>query len=270
MRDLDLSRRHLAQLAAHNALSYLGIDRLRPVRITPARLEGGQKAFYLEIDGQRILTPAALIWRSYRRGFADRSARLAADFGLGKPFNVSPGEIVIDVGANVGDFSLAAAGCGARVFAFDGDPAVCVCLRENVSNIPEVTVANAILWKADEVVTFYSAPDRADSSLFLPPGKSIAASFRAVAQRLDGIADRHGIGQVALLKIDAEGAEPEVLMGATELLARTRAVAIDTGPERNGEETHVACCEILTECGFDILPRPDEANRKITMARRTD
>lgn len=263
MADLGLRLRHRLQLALHNLVAPTGLDGLRPVRL---RRDGA--AFVLETTGHRMRVPSALIWRSYRRGWPARKARLAAEFGLGDPFPVAPGETVIDIGANVGDFALTAAEAGARVFAFDGDPVVVACLKANTADIPEVTADCAILWKQAGEVTFYSAPDRADSSLFRPPGAGVTA-FTAQATTLDALAGRHGIGAVALLKMDAEGAEPEVLEGAAEVLARTRAVAIDTGPERNGEETGPACAAILRDRGFAILPNPNP-KRKITLARRPD
>jgi hypothetical protein len=67
---------------------------------------------------------------------------------------------------------------------------------------------------------------------------------------LDGLAATLGIGEVAFVKADAEGAEPEVLTGATETLGRTRYIAIDCGPERKGERTFDACSAILAGLGF--------------------
>lgn len=269
MNDLGLSLRHRAQLIFHNIAAKLGLDGLSSVHIVPKKLATGEDVFHLTMDGESMYLAGPLIWRSYRRGFANRKDRLALEFGLGAPFVVGNGDTVIDIGANMGDFALAAANMGANVFAFDGDPLVVACQRENLAHTNNVTISEAILWKASEEVTFYSAPDHADSSLFLPPGEGVAA-FTAQARTLDEMAEDLGIQEVTLLKMDAEGAEPEVLMGASKVLARTQAVAIDTGPERNGEETHQACADILTAAGFTVMPQTGQLSRKITMARRTD
>lgn len=261
MNDLGLRFRHRLQLRLHNLLARSGIDGLRPVAL---RRDGD--AFVLETTGHSMRVPSALIWRSYRRGWAVRQARLAAEFGLGDPFRVGPGDTVIDIGANVGDFAITAAEAGATVLAIDGDPKVFDCLRHNTAGTSAIHPECAILWKEEGMVTFYSAPDRADSSIFLPPGEAVT-QFSAQATTLDALARKHEIGEVALLKMDAEGAEPEVLQGARTVLARTRHVAIDTGPERNGEETGAACTEILQEHGFHII-RPSNTARKITMATR--
>ena len=256
---LDLSAKQRLHLAAHNLAGRLGLGALRPLTITP---EGA--AYRLHLEGGSVLVPSALLWRSYRRGWAARLDRLAREFGLDQAAPFAPDEAVIDMGANVGDFTAAALRAGApRVLALEGDPKVAACLRANRPD-PRVTVACAILWKAEETVTFYSAPGKADSSIFLPPGTGSVA-FQAQATTLDGVAARHGIGRVGLFKMDAEGAEPEVLQGASAVLARTRMVAIDTGPERNGARTDAACIEILTAAGFRITD-PCGGKRMITLA----
>ena len=245
----------------HNLVALAGVDGLRPVRLSR---DGAQ--VILETEGQRIVLPAALLWRSYRRGWRARLARLSADFGLGDPFRIGPGDTVIDVGANVGDFARAAATRGAQVLAIDGDPAVVACLERNTAGLPAVRSACAILWNTPSEVVFYRAPGRADSSIFRPPGP-VEEAFRTTATTLDLVAAAHGIDEVALLKMDAEGAEPEALEGAADLLARTRSVAIDTGPERNGETTTDAVERLLTAAGFRIL-RGHGGKRIVTMATR--
>jgi len=258
---LDLSLRDRWHLRLHNLLARTGADGLKPVGV---RRDGD--AFVLATTGHEMRVPSALLWRSYRRGWAARKERLAAEFGLDGPFRLAPGDLVIDIGANVGDFALLASEAGAQVFCIDGDPVVFDSLRANLAAYPGVRSECAILWKEACELTFYSAPGRADSSIFVPPGSG-AKAFSAQAKTLDDVAERNGLGAVALLKMDAEGAEPEVLQGARALLARTRNVAIDTGPERNGEETGEDCAAILRDAGFTLLP-PPATKRRMTFATR--
>ncbi len=259
--DLDLRFRDRMHLVLHNIVSRTGVGGLKPVAV---KRIGTQ--FELTIQEHRLLVPSALLWRSYRRGWTARMQRLAAEFGLDGTFKLAPGDTVIDIGANVGDFALLAAGQGAKVLCLDGDPVVVECLSANTAAIPDISTDCAILWKEACELTFYSAPGKADSSIFLPPGESVAA-FTAQSQTLDSVVARHGLGDIALLKMDAEGAEPEVLEGATEVLRRTRHVAIDTGPERNGAETGEACADILRAAGFSLLPSP-ATKRRMTFASR--
>lgn len=258
---LNLSAKNRAHLFLHNFVSRFGVDGLKPVSIKRVG-----SAFELSTTGHTLSVPAALIWRSYRRGWDARVKRLSAEFALNAPFSVGMNDTVIDIGANVGDFSIAAAQLGAKVYGFDGDPDVIECNLSNTASFPSIVSECAILWSEETEVKFYSSPGRADSSIFLPPDEN-ALAFTAMATTLDQLADKHQIGEVTLLKMDAEGAEPEVLDGGSETLARTRHVAIDTGPERLGEETAKPCIERLVKMGFRILPHPDP-RRKVTLATR--
>lgn len=70
-----------------------------------------------------------------------------------------------------------------------------------------------------------------------------------MVRTLDAILDRAGLSDenIQLLKIDAEGAEPEVLLAAPQALTRTALVAVDAGPERGTEASRLSphatqCC----------------------------
>ena len=72
---------------------------------------------------------------------------------------------------------------------------------------------------------------------------------------LDQYVQEHGIGEIEVLKVEAEGAEPEVLRGATQTLPKCRYVTVDCGRERgvDRESTLRDVCNILFDCGFFIV-----------------
>ena len=247
----------------HNLLTGLGIFAHKPVVI---RAEG--EAFVVSSEGREIWVPAAIRWRMYRRGWANRLGRLRQNFGIPDHVQIGPGDHVIDIGANVGEFALACAALGARVDSIEGDPRVFTCLARNIADAPAITAHQMVVWHSEEDLTFFSAPEDADSSLIADAGDPRYKPIKVHAVPLDLLAARGGWGEIALLKCDAEGAEPEVLRGATAVLARTRAVAIDTGPERLGMETHAPVAEILSAAGFRVF-RDIRKGRKITFGLRS-
>ncbi len=58
-----------------------------------------------------------------------------------------------------------------------------------------------------------------------------------------------------VLKVEGEGAEPEILEGATGLLPFIDYVTVDCGPERGRQEAHtfVEVNALLVEAGFRLL-----------------
>ena len=80
---LNLSAKNRAHLFLHNFVSRFGVDGLKPVSIKRVG-----SAFELSTTGHTLSVPAALIWRSYRRGWDARVKRLSAEFALNAPFSV--------------------------------------------------------------------------------------------------------------------------------------------------------------------------------------
>lgn len=263
MTKLDLAPKHRLHLAVHNLAARLHLADLSPVTVVP---EAGH--YRVTSQGQSLAVPSARRWIMYRHGYARRFDLLGRQFGLGSIVNLAPGDTVIDVGANVGEFGLRAAADGARVFCIEGDPKVFDCLMLNIAAAPGIVPLREVVWKAEEDLTFYSEPSHADSSIIADNSSGRYAPITLRATTLDLLATAQGIGPVALLKCDAEGAEPEVLQGATALLARTAVVALDTGPERLGQETGRDCAAILTAAGFTVTHEIGN-RRKITIGRRT-
>ena len=197
-----------------------------------------------EVDGYcRIAAPDgsvflvhSLRWRPYKRGLAGRLRGLDRQY-LFTALDPPPGP-VLDVGAHAGEFSLLALSRGRAVYAVEPDPDALACLRRNLAGRESVTVIDALVWNAEDELTFSLAASNADSSVFgsADTPEVTTGTIRRRATTLDRIAEDHGIDGLAFLKCDAEGAEPEVLEGGRELLRRTARIAIDTGPERRGRE----------------------------------
>lgn len=258
----DLSFKDRTNLFWSNVAARIGLDRRVPVTI-----EEQDGMTFATIPGRRIAIPAARRWHRYKRGWAPRADRLLYQFGVGEVLVLSKGDVVIDIGANIGEFTLGAAAIGAIVHAVEGDPLVYRCLEFNTRDQAGIYPHECVVWKEDTRLTFYSEPSDADSSVFQPSTDVAAKAIEVNAVSLDSLAARAGIGEVAFLKCDAEGAEPEVIQGGHALLSRTRAVAFDTGAERMGEETSDACEALLRDLGFRVhhQRRP---NRKITFGLR--
>jgi FkbM family methyltransferase len=195
-----------------------------------------------------ILTPrrASL----YTGGLRARYERLLRQYAYPPRVVIEPGDVVLDLGSNIGEFAFGASATASRVVAVEPDPVAAACLRANEARYPNVEVWEKLLWKGEEDLTFTLAYDNADSTLFsVDPGKERGrVTLRSTT--LDAVVAEAEVERVDFFKLDAEGAEPEVLMGASATLARTRKVAIDCRPERMGESTADEVVALLAAAGF--------------------
>jgi len=137
---------------------------------------------------------------------------------------LAPGQVVVDVGANVGYYALTAAvgvGSAGRVVAFEPGPATAERLRENaaLNNFSNLTVVQAAVSDVSGTSCFQLAQDCEGSSLY-SVGEDTVGSVNARVTTLDSLADELGLDRVDLVKIDAEGAEVAVIRGARHLLSR--------------------------------------------------
>lgn len=150
-----------------------------------------------------------------------------------------PGDVMLDIGANVGSFSvLAAKVSGARVEAFEPAPETLPALRANIAaNEVEglVTVNQFALGDRDGEIEFSVGLDTVNR--VGAPGRS----QRVMLRRLDTVAQN--LHPVAI-KIDVEGFEPQLFAGAEATLRKPTLRLIET------ETTDATICAQLTRNGF--------------------
>jgi FkbM family methyltransferase len=132
---------------------------------------------------------------------------------------LQPGDCVLDIGGHVGIFSvwLAKRFPGIRIYAYEPHPANRELFRRNI----EINGAAGIELHPEAVTgcgrTLELAGNPQNSGGYTAYSKTlIHRSVSGIASMtLDGIFERHEIERCALLKIDSEGAEYEVLNETT-------------------------------------------------------
>lgn len=121
-------------------------------------------------------------------------------------------DIVIDCGANSGDLYLSF--CHMiqpnNYIAFEPNPTDFEILKENLSS--DCRAYNLALGNADTELDFYVASKTGDSSIVEPSVYDEKITVKV--SRLDTYMVENAISGVKLLKIEAEGFEPEILEGA--------------------------------------------------------
>lgn len=173
-------------------------------------------------------------------------------------FHPSRGEVVIDVGAHTGRWTLESANLGARVVAFEPNPETFAVLESNVANnkLSGVTLCRVALASSCGMAQLY-VPASAPTLSSLLPGWSPSTSGESTesvlvpTSGLDIEASRVGLDRIDWVLIDVEGSELEVLRGGPNCLSRAKQVIIEVtlGPNEDS-------CRILLEgAGLQIRKR---------------
>lgn len=134
---------------------------------------------------------------------------------------VRAGDTVIDVGANVGYFSLYARDLGAVVHCFEPHPAMAALIRRSANGT--VVVNEVACGDVEGVFPLYIADDgrSAISSLHADAYEIGTATLEVGVIRLDRYVQQHDLTP-SLVKFDVERHELEALRGAGALLREQR------------------------------------------------
>ena len=159
-----------------------------------------------------------------------------------------PGDGVIDVGANLGIYSVSAAALGARVLAFEPNPGARATLEANLvlNGVDDrVRVEPHALADFDGEAAFTTT--LAGSNHLVLASEETPTTSRVTVRRLDGVVAAKSLpATMALLKVDAEGFDPQVLAGAVATISEQRPVII---VEQLG--TAPALRQVLAELGYE-------------------
>jgi FkbM family methyltransferase len=164
--------------------------------------------------------------------------------------HVGSGDVVYDIGANVGFYALLASclvEAHGHVVAFEPHPRNLAYLYRHlaINRVTNVTVKEGAVWESDGALSILDVP--ASSEVKVDPSGTI----RVPCFALDTEVFLNGLPSPTVLKIDVEGAEAEVLRGAMKTLIEKRPrLFLST----HGESLHTACCDLLSGTGYRLRP----------------
>jgi FkbM family methyltransferase len=177
---------------------------------------------------------------------------------------------VIDVGANVGFFSLLLSGWTETgpIFAFEPAPTnyqkLCANIELN-AKASRICPERVALSDRTEPISFLADernPTR--NRALIQPSRDLRGVTTVNATSLDQFAAAHHIEDIAFLKIDVEGYEPSVLRGAARVLTEKRCHAglIELCPAnlRQCQSSVQELLETVDEVGYELRYLTDDGS----------
>jgi FkbM family methyltransferase len=178
------------------------------------------------------------------------------------PALVEPGTTALDVGANIGFFTMhlaAALGDGGRVVAFEPIRELAALLARSVAEnrlegVVTIEEAAAGASSGTAGILYVHRARNPGASYLVPSGTAACATSHEIRTvRMVALDDCAFPGRVSFIKLDIEGAEPLCVRGATRLLRRDRPVVLsEVHPVQLERVCGVAPGEYLaTLCALD-------------------
>jgi len=137
--------------------------------------------------------------------------------------HVRAGSCVIDIGANVGEYSALAAelvGPAGHVYAFEPAPETAARLRERFATASQVSIIEAAVGDVTRTVRLYL--DAFNPTQHSLGSHNVGRGGGAVKVQQRALDDVKGLRAPDVIKIDAQGGELRVLHGAKRLIATAK------------------------------------------------
>jgi FkbM family methyltransferase len=152
-------------------------------------------------------------------------------------FSPKQGDIVIDVGAHIGKYTIIASkrvGANGKVIAIEAHPGNYEMLNRNIklNGLTNVTTLNYAAYSKESKIKLFLPDEKSNhtiyNTLISSKTKDEEKFVKVNANTLDNLIEHHRIShaEVNWIKIDVEGAEFEVLKGATEILSNSKDICL--------------------------------------------
>jgi FkbM family methyltransferase len=194
---------------------------------------------------RRLNGPGKLLWANMRGGMRlavdtrDNCGRIMYFFGIWEPTltnvirnRLQPGDGFIDIGANIGYFSVLASnliGPQGRVIAIEAIPQTLNVLEQNLrgNHCDNVRTISRAAWDCEEPLTFYISSSVVHGTSTILKDRAISHQHSEQECVVEGapvssLLDPQEISSVRIVKMDVEGAEARAVSGLDSLILRGR------------------------------------------------
>jgi FkbM family methyltransferase len=176
---------------------------------------------------------------------------------------LQPGDVMYDIGANVGAYTLVAAAAvpTARIVAFEPEPTTFAALCDNLelNEVSERVIAMPVALGSSPRMGHLHREEPAPGATARLGGRWEAWNGAPImVERLDDLVERFDLPTPNHIKLDVDGTELGVLAGAVGILASggVRSVMVELDRERGGD-----VADRLAAGGFELAEQSADSGR---------
>lgn len=210
----------------HTSKGY-GLGKRKPIRKVLNLVQSYLKSDFAEVQGSKMfLDPEDTFNLSLNGVYGELDTNIMKN-------NISKGDIVIDVGANIGYYALLFSrlvGEKGKVFAFEPEPRNFELLKKNVqvNNYKNIVLIQKALSDKNEQLDLFISKNMANHKIYQQKNQD-ANSIKIDAIRLDDyIKNQDLTDKINFIKIDVEGAELRAFNGMKTILKESKTLKVFT------------------------------------------
>lgn len=214
-----------------------GISKFYPIKIIMKKFESNFKSDYAIVQGSKMfLDPGDSLDLSINGVYGELDTKIIRE-------EIHEGDIVIDVGANIGYYTLIFAqlvGSSGKVFAFEPESKNFEILKKNIeiNNYQNIVAEQKIVSDKSGIVKLFIA-EHGIVGHRINQQKSSQKFIEVESIILDNYIKKLNLdNKINFIKIDVEGSEPKVLEGAKEIMQKSNQLKIFTEFNREAVEEY--------------------------------
>lgn len=198
-----------------------------------------------------LVPPISLIYKIYSFDFGYRDTYIYNSKSINIPkVAPEPSDTVVEAGVNIGRDTAMYAKLANQVVGFEPSPRNYLKAKKNLRRFKNVKLINEGLWnKSGELDIKYGEQGSEDG--FLEPDDGTVEEGGSVrVSTLEKYMDRSNIESIDFLKVEAEGAEPEIIEGMGDLSPEK--IVVNADEERSGDPVGKDVTGLLQSQGYDL------------------
>tara|TARA_B100000989_G_C19510696_1_gene458868 strand:- start:1050 stop:1775 length:726 start_codon:yes stop_codon:yes gene_type:complete len=190
---------------------------------------------------------------AFSNGIKQRGIDIGEAYLLNK-IKFNEGDIIFDIGANTGDLKIYFNNKKTKIKYYGFEPGKIEFESLKINNLND-NLFNLALGKTNDVLPFYYYPEYGDSSLVEMIGYS--EKYNVSVQTLSDFIKKNKLTdiKIKLIKLEAEGYEPEIIEGLDVFSKNVEYISADLGFERgiNQESTYPESKDLLIKRNLKII-----------------
>ncbi|MFH0864064.1 MAG: FkbM family methyltransferase [Candidatus Gottesmanbacteria bacterium] len=167
---------------------------------------------------------------------------------------IKPADIVVDLGAHIGAFTIYAASLAYKgeVYAYEPNPSNFAYLKENIrlNKSRNISIFNSAVSSSTQPIRLYISSSESEHNLY----QSETSKYLLVSSlTLNDIFTKNGLSRINYLKLDVEGAEYDILLNTPrKILQLIDTIVFEYHDYLSHGHTHHELVKTLKEAGFTI------------------
>lgn len=178
--------------------------------------------------------------------------------------NLQAGDLFVDIGANIGVYSFYAAQRNAQCRVFSFEPSAInfsrLCNNIGLNHLQNILPCNVPLSDVQEFTSFFVSDLQAGQALNTlgddahTPNK-FALKQKTLSTTLDLLVAQYAMPQPNLIKLDVDGFEPRILMGASQVLRSSSLRSILVEWNYKDESSVTMFVDQMSQLGLRLVNR---------------